>query len=645
MPSQDLPTSRGDRLFVLRSFLATTPSKLARGWRLGTTGRWSLLAALVGLLVGACCIVFDVLTQLISEFVLFRLTWFDDISADGEASLFSNTEASDLTPVLWGVVLVMTVGGFVSGWLVYRFCPEAAGAGTDASADAFHQQRGMVRARVVVVKTLASAITLGTGGSGGREGPIAQIGAAIGSSIANKVGLSVRDRRILLAAGMGAGVGAMFRAPLAGAIFAAEILYSDSDMEADVIVPSAIASIVGYSVYTQSLPAEVRFEPLFGQQLASSFSSPLELMPYTLLTVVLLALAGIYVKLFHGSQAAFAKMPGPAGLRPGVGACLAGLLGVLTYVIAIQWMHDDAGQSLGVLGTGYGILQASLTNASELSFGVLLLVCIGKALTTSMTIGSGGSGGVFGPSLVIGGCAGAAFGKCCEAWLPGISPSPEACAIVGMAGFFAGVARAPISTILIVRELTGDFALLAPTLFVTTLMFLMAGRFAIYKKQVSTRLESPAHRGDFLVDVLEGLRVQDVYRHDRKITTFPEGATLDDIVHRLAKTTQHYFPVVDQDDSMVGIFSDDDVRRYLYDEAIWRLANAEDVMVSDFVRVSPNDDLHDALQKFTAMNLDELPVIDEDNPGKLLGFLRRKETIAAYNRRILQRRREVEQHT
>jgi CIC family chloride channel protein len=278
-----------------------------------------------------------------------------------------------------------------------------------------------------------------------------------------------------------------------------------------------------------------------------------------------------------------------------------------------------------------------------MTIGILASVAAVKILTTSLSIGSGGSGGVFGPSMVIGGCAGAAFGQAAHQLFPNLVPYPEAYAVVGMAGFFSGVARAPISTIIMIRELTGDFGLVVPTMLVATLTFILSGHWKLYRKQVPTRMESPAHRGDFLVDVLEGLRVEDVYRKGRQIMTIHEGTTLDEIVHRLAETTQHYFPVVDTDGEMVGIFSDDDVRSYLYDETLWRLANARDVMTTEIVKVSPDDDLNTALQRFTALNLDELPVIDDKEPGRLLGFLRRKETIAAYNRRILEHRRVAEQ--
>lgn len=605
-----------------------------RSVTLGASGKWSLLAAGVGLFAGIACVVFDVLTQMIHHFTVLQFAGLPQAEALGEQSIFGESPV-DFQP--WMIVVVMTIGGLVSGFLVYRIAPEAEGAGMDAAVNAFHNRKGVIKWHVPLVKTIASAVTLGTGGSGGREGPIALIGAGIGSSIAGALKLSSRDRRILLAVGMGAGVGAMFRAPLAGAIFAAEILYNESDMEADVIVPAAIASIIAYSVYTQSIPSDVRYQSIFGAGLSHTLNSPLELVPYTLLAILLLIIAAAYVRFFHATQAAFQRLPVAAHYRPAIGALLAGLIGVSLY----QLFGER--ELLGVLGTGYGTVQRALVGHSGLTISVLGGVAAFKIITTSLTIGSGGSGGIFGPSMVIGGCAGAAFGQAAHQLFPDLVPYPESFAVVGMAGFFSGVARAPISTIIMVRELTGDFGLIVPTMLVATLTFILSGRWKLYRKQVPTRMESPAHRGDFLVDVLEGLRVDDVYQRDREFMTIHEGTTLDEIVHRLAETTQHYFPVVDSEDRMVGIFSDDDVRSYLYDETLWRLANARDVMTSKIVKVTPDDDLNIALQKFTALNLDELPVVDGQDPTRLLGFLRRKETIAAYNRRILEHRHSVEQ--
>ncbi len=188
-----------------------------------------------------------------------------------------------------------------------------------------------------------------------------------------------------------------------------------------------------------------------------------------------------------------------------------------------------------------------------------------------------------------------------------------------------------------VSEMTGSYQQLLPAMWVSTLCLLMSQRWTLYDRQVSSRLESPAHRGDFLIDVLEGITVNDVYRRDRSVQTVPEAMPLASIVKLLSRTHQHYFPVVNDDGAMVGIFSTDDVRRYLYDETIWQVADAADVMTSRFISVVPSDDLNVAMKKFTALNLDELPVLSNESPGELIGMLRRKESIAAYNQRLLER--------
>jgi CIC family chloride channel protein len=438
---------------------------------------------------------------------------------------------------------------------------------------------------------------------------------------------------------MGAGVGAIFRAPLAGALFTGEILYRDADLESDVIIPSAISSIIGYSVFSLSLPEDKRFDPLFDIEGAADFlpGSPLELVPLALLSIVLV-LAGIgYIKVFYGIRKLFKKLPGPPHIRPAIGAALAGLIAVSLYFLLGKNPH-----ALSTLGTGYGALQTVFEpgGAEKLGVQLLLIIVVFKILTTSLTISSGGSGGVFGPSMVIGGCLGAAVGQFCHKHFDGFlfAPTlqPQAYAVVGMAGFFAGCAHAPFSTIIMVSEMTGSYNLLLPTMWVSTLCFLLCRRWSLYEKQVANRLESPAHRGDFIIDVLEGIKVEEVYERDRKLVFIPESMSLEDIVHTIAETHQHYFPVVDTDQRVVGIFSADDVRNYLYDETIWKLALARDVMVTNILGVIPEDDLNTALQRFTALNVDELPVFDPDNHSRLLGMLRQKEAIARYNRRLME---------
>lgn len=612
-------------------------NKFIRTLDLHTSGKWIVLSVLIGLVAGVGAIVFQLLIQLVQQAGLARFAGYVPPDAVSEQTVFSEPVA---TFYPWAIVAVMAVGGLLSGWLVYRFAPEAEGHGTDAAIDAFHHKRGYLSPNVPIVKLLASAVTLGSGGSAGREGPIALIGAGFGSVLATRLGLSPRDRRIVLAMGISAGIGAIFRAPLASALFAGEILYKDADLDSDVIVPAAFSSIVGYTVYALSLPPATRFSPLFGE-LKFELGSPLELVPYAALAILLAMTAVFYIKVFYGTQAVFRRLPLPQILRPALGATLAGIIGVGLYQISGR---DPL--MLGVLSTGYGSLQQALSPSAEVSVQLLLILALAKVLSTSLTISSGGSGGVFGPSMVIGGCLGAAVGGFFHRLWPGVVTQPQAFAIVGMAGFFAGAARAPFSTIIMVTEMTGNYQLLLPAMWVSTLCFLFCSRWTLYQKQVPSRLDSPAHRGDFIVDVLEGIKVKDVYQLQKQMIKIPEGMALKGIVHTLAMTTQRYFPVVDEHERMVGIFSAEDVRSYLYDESIWQLAVARDVMSTKLVSVVPNDDLNTALQRFTALNLDELPVLDPEDSGHLLGMLRRKEAIAAYNRRLVESRQSApEQET
>ncbi|MGE4003442.1 MAG: chloride channel protein, partial [Planctomycetaceae bacterium] len=365
------------------------------------SGKWIVLSILVGVVAGIGAILFHVAGQVVVHYSLVRFAAYAPREATGEHALFEHGLGAGDAFEPWMIVAVMTAGGLLSGWLVYTFAPDAEGHGTDAAIDAFHNKRGFVRARIPAIKTIASAITIGTGGSAGREGPIAQIGAGFGSVLATYLKLSPRDRRIMLAAGMGAGVGAIFRAPLAGALFAAEILYSDSDFEADVVIPAATASIIGYSVYCLSLPGEIRYAPLFALRADLAPASTLELLPFAALAVILVGVGVLYIKVFYGVHRLFKRIPVIPHVKPAIGAALAGCVGVGLYAA----FHQDR-RVLAVLSTGYGTLQDALTNTADVSIAILVTVALVKILTTSLTISSGGSGGVFGPSMVIGGCTG-----------------------------------------------------------------------------------------------------------------------------------------------------------------------------------------------------------------------------------------------
>ncbi len=598
---------------------------------LRSSAKWFLLSMIVGVVAGLGGIVFQVTEQLVFRFASEGLAGFSPKEAAGEQRLFASPEVP-FSPLI--LIAVMAAGGLVSGLLVQRFAPEAEGHGTDAVIDAYHHKQGKIRPIVPVIKLLASAVTIGTGGSGGREGPIAQIGAGFGSLLATRLKLSTRDRRILLAAGMGAGIGAIFRAPLAGALFAAEILYRESDIETEVIVPAAIASIVGYTVFAYWLPEDIRFMPLFGNRLQHQLGSLSELGPLTLLALALVLMSIIYIKSFYGIHRLFKRWKVPPIVKPVVGATLAGLVGVGLY-----FSIGQNRTALSVLGTGYGTLQQALIDPLVIGAPLLIIIAVVKILTTSATIGSGGSGGVFGPSMVIGGCTGGAIGDLLHRVAPTFVPNPAIYSVVGMAGFFSACAHAPISTIVMVTELTGNYSLLVPTMWVSTLCFILGEPWTLYEKQLASRLVSPAHRGDFLVDVLEGIKVEDVVWKNEP--TVKSNVALQDIIHLLAQSRQQYYPVVDASDRFVGIFSADDVRRYLFSESLWNIANAYDVMTTRVVSVSPKDDLNTALKRFTDLNLDQLPVVDNNDRGKLLGMLRRKDVISRYNKSMLEFKQSV----
>jgi CIC family chloride channel protein len=342
-------------------------------------------------------------------------------------------------------------------------------------------------------------------------------------------------------------------------------------------------------------------------------------------------MAIVYIRSFYCAVGLFKKSRLPNWLRPVVGAVITGLI-----ALALYWYTNRDARALAVLGTGYGGLQIALTEPASMGAALLLALAAAKILATSATIGSGGSGGVFGPSMVIGGATGAAVGLTFKQLAPQIVTDPAGYTLIGMAGFFAAAGRAPISTIVMVTELTGDFGLLVPAMWVSMLSFTLCQRWTIYHEQVLTRLDSPAHRGEFLADVLEGITVADVPWTQRQ-TVF-EGMPLNEIVEMFAASSQHYFPVVDAAGHMVGIFSSDDVRGHLYNQEIWQLANARDVMTQHVISVTPGDDLNTALRRFTERNLDELPVVRAEDSSQLLGMLRRKDVIACYNRTLKDRK-------
>ena len=411
---------------------------------------------------------------------------------------------------LWLIPVVTTLGGLLSGILVYTFAPEAEGHGTDAAVEAFHFKGGKIRPIVPLIKAIASAITIGSGGAAGREGPTAQISVGVGSIFADIMHLPDGDRRTLVLAGMAAGLAAIFRSPLGMAIFAVEILYSGMAFETEALIYTVIASVVAYAVNGLF----VGWSPIFYFPQTVHFTDPIALVGYVILGVVAGVVGAIEPPIFYGIRDLFRSLKVPNHIKPAIGGLLMGLLAVAVPEI---------------ISTGYGWVQKAMTGG-YIGWSLIFLA-LAKILAMSLTISSGGSGGVFGPNVYIGGMVGAWVAFVMDQFIPGAGFSPAAFAVVGMAAVFAGTARVPIATLIMVSEMTGGYGLIVPSMLATTIAFVVERTVSanfryprLYEAQVELRTDSPTHHEGMLkaaFAVLEKGPLVDLHN-----VTFPHLASL-----------------------------------------------------------------------------------------------------------------------
>lgn len=612
---------------TFRTLLATSPRWLL-AWgpeflRLGRRhlrSRMRLLGAavLVGLVAGLAAIVFFAATRTISHFALGELAGYrPEPQPTGEARLRWLPPATTVFRP-WLLLVLPMIGGLASGLIVFTLAPEAEGHGTDAVIGAYHTRNGKIRPRVPLVKIVASALTIGTGGSGGREGPIAQIGAGFGSFLARALRLSPADRRVLCAAGMGAGVAAIFRAPLAGALFASEVLYHSPEFEPEVIIPAGIASVVSYCTYA----AVFGWTPLFSVA-DIRFSAPVELLAYLLLAAVVVVLAAIYTRTFYATTRAFHRLRLPPALRPALGAGASGAI-----ALALYFALGRERQVLNVLSFGYAALENALTHETDVAAIVLLTIALGKIVTTSLTIGSGGSGGVFGPSMVIGGCGGGALGVVLHHHWPVLVPHPASFVLVGMAGFFAAAAKTPFSTLVIVSEMTGGYHLLLPALWVCVLAFMLSDRRSIYSEQIETRSSSPAHRGTFVRALMDGTDIS-AFVVSAPTVLRPRD-TLPVVIERISAAGFGMLPVVDDEARLLGIVT---VEEALIASAAPGLVVAAD-MIREVTPLTVGDPLDVAQERFVEADVLALPVVDDRIADHVVGVVKRIDVAGAYVRRV-----------
>jgi len=487
----------------------------------------------IGILAGCLAALFFYCLKAADTFVIYLVGGTLSPSPLGEPPLFNVISKPQS---LWLKILLPAFGGLASGFLVYLFAPEAEGHGTDAMIKAFHQEDGNIRSRVPIVKGLATIFILATGGSAGREGPIIQMGAGVGSLIARILRLSVRIKRQLLLAGAAAGIGAIFKAPLGGAITAIEIIYKE-DFEAEALIPSVISSVSSYAVFS----AFFGHATIFGLPITPSFYDLREFAFYLLLSIAS-ALAGIlFIRVFKRTRRIFHQLPIYPPLKPALGGLLVGLLGIFVPQI---------------LGTGWGEIQIALMG----KYGALLLVTIAlaKILATSFTVGSGGSGGIFGPSLFIGGMLGGGIGLFGHHYFPAIVQQPEAYILVGMASFFAGIANAPIGALVMVMEMTGAYGLVAPFMLVSIFAILFTQKWSIYDSQLRSRFDSPSHREDLVRDILSEITTAQLWNELQVAPEpIPASTLIKDIPTAFRKSTVPYL-LVKKSSDIDGIIESDD---------------------------------------------------------------------------------------
>jgi CIC family chloride channel protein len=578
--------------------------------------RFLFICVIVGIVAGLGATAFFGLLEVTRFAFLDQLAGFHPPGPSGEGPIFSPSN----TPFhRWIFFLLPAVGGLLCGAIVFRFAPETAGHGTDAAIEAYHFHDGKVRARVPFVKAISAAITLGTGGSAGREGPIAQIGSGFASILGARLGLSSHERRTLMAAGMAAGIGAIFHAPLAGALFAAEVLYKDMDLEHEVLVPAFISSITAYSIFC----AFFGWEPIFVTP-DFVFDHPIQLLPYTGLAIGLAACAIIYVRFFYAVHNGFTRLKIPNFVKPAIGGLLVGLIGLFAP---------------RALGAGYGIVQQAIDH--ELSISLLLGLAFCKIATTSFSVGSGGSGGVFGPAIVIGGALGGVVGLIAEQLMPGASIHAGAFVIVGMAGFFAAAANCPISTIIMVSEMTGNFHLLVPSMLVCIVAYLLASKYSLYEKQLPSRLEAPSKMGNMLSAVLRTITVRKALgltpdsSQDKPILTVPKDMPLTYLIDRFSKSDQACFPVLDNDRKLVGMITSEDIRPTVADGGLIGLILAHDIAKPPLT-ISSKDTLFTAVSKMTGNKTNTLIVVESSAPSRPLAILSYDRIIQAYSQEIFE---------
>lgn len=511
----------------------------------------------------------------------------------------------------WMLPLITGLGGLLVGLITTRFSPESEGHGTDAVIDAYHHKSGNIRARVPLVKGIASSITIGSGGSGGTEGPAGQIAAGFGSLIGKLFKLDEDEKRIAVAAGLGAGIGSIFKIPLGGAVFSAEVFYR-RDFEVRALIPGLVASVTGYTVFGFVFG----WHPLFTIPLdLVKYTNPISLLLYALVGLISAGVSIGYVKTFYTISDYFSKIRIPKYLKPAIGGVLVGMIGIVFPQI---------------LGTSYGWLQIAINKDTILPLGIIGAIVIFKILATSLTLGSGGSAGVFGPSMVIGGFLGAFIGTAFH--LLGLFTWVDVSSviIVSMVSFFGATAKTPISSIIMGSELTGGYALLAPMMLATFVAYIMSGQHnSIFRNQVLNRSASPAHRMEYQLPILRDMYVKDAIRVP--VNKLSKDVTIDEALQIMNRNNSKMIAVVNENELLHGVVYKQ--RLYEFPDEYRKSIKLESIMIKDPFFAYSSDSLHDALIRLSSNELQEMPVLSNEN-NKVLGIITIADLVKLYDKEV-----------
>jgi len=545
--------------------------------------------------------------------VLFRF------AIQGAQYAFYQNTADILTFVstipVYGLIGLPALGGLIVGLLVRFGAREAKGHGVPEVMEAVSLRGGRIRKRVAFVKIIASAVCIGSGGSVGREGPIVQIGSSIGSSIAQIFKTTGPQHRTMVGCGAAAGIAATFNAPIAGVLFALEVLLGDFGLAAfsPVVLSSVMATTISRH-YFGDFPAFV----IPSYELASLW----EFAIYPFLGLLAGLLAILFIVVLYKSEDLFDAIKIPEWIKPALGGMLLGL-------VLLKWPQ--------VFGVGYGAINQSLLN--EMSGLLLFTLIFVKIGATSLTIGSGGSGGIFAPSLFIGAMAGGFFGWVVNILFPGITASPAAYALVGMGALVAGTTHAPITAILIIFEMTGNYKIILPmmiTCILSTLVAISLKNGSMYTVKLLRRGVDIS--GGLEQNILRALKVRQIMKED--VATVPEGMALINLINTFKVKDIAYLHVVNENHELTGIISFRDIRPLLGEEQAHYLIIAKDVAATDLATVSPEDNIQHALHIMSKRGISQLPVVAGDNGKKVIATLREKDVITAYDNAII--RHEIE---